>query len=128
MAGILKVDDLRGNTSAGDITITDGSVTMKLQDGLTRQWCLFQGANASLSLDGSLNTSSLTDVGTGLYYANYTNNMDSANYFSDGDADALRHINTEPVYSDKNYIRVFNSSNNAADTTHTRGLAIGDLA
>ena len=38
MAGILKVDDLRGNTSAGDITITSegGSATMQLQQGVLK--------------------------------------------------------------------------------------------
>jgi hypothetical protein len=40
MASILKVDDLRGNTSAGDITITSegGSATMQLQQGLEKAW------------------------------------------------------------------------------------------
>ena len=36
MASILKVDDLRGNTAAGNITITSegSSATMQLQQGL----------------------------------------------------------------------------------------------
>ena len=31
MASILKVDEMQGVTSAGDITITTGSATMRLQ-------------------------------------------------------------------------------------------------
>ncbi len=40
MASILKVDDLRGNTAAGNITITSegGAATMQLQQGVAKAW------------------------------------------------------------------------------------------
>ena len=40
MASILKVDDLRGNTAAGNVTITSegGSATMQLQQGVAKFW------------------------------------------------------------------------------------------
>ena len=37
MASILKVDEMQGVTSAGDITITgEGTATMKLQSGVAK--------------------------------------------------------------------------------------------
>ena len=41
MASILKVDEMQGVTSAGDITITgEGTATMQLQQGLcVKMWC-----------------------------------------------------------------------------------------
>ena len=80
MASILKVDDLRGNTSAGDITVTgEGTATMQLQQGLAKVWSHFQGSGTATVLD-SFNQSSLTDSGTGQYKVNKTNNMGSVNY------------------------------------------------
>ena len=39
MASILKVDEMQGVTSAGDITITgEGTATMRLQQGLIKVW------------------------------------------------------------------------------------------
>ena len=39
MASILKVDEMQGVTSAGDITITgEGTATMQLQQGLAKCW------------------------------------------------------------------------------------------
>ena len=78
MASILKVDEMQGVTSAGDITITgEGTATMKLQQGLCKAW--FEMA-ADFLLDDSLNIASMTDDGTGLFTYTYTNNMASANY------------------------------------------------
>jgi hypothetical protein len=50
MASILKVDDLRGNAAADNITITDGSVTMKLQNGLVK--CSLSGDFSDGSTSG----------------------------------------------------------------------------
>ena len=75
MASILKVDDLRGNTAAGNITITDGSVTMKLQDGAAK-CASAHGTDAVL--DSGFNVSSITDSGTGVFDTNYTNNFSAA--------------------------------------------------
>ena len=79
MAGILKVDDLRGNTSAGDITITSegGSATMQLQQGVSKVWLLF---NNNGTIIDSFNISSCTDHGTGNWTETYTNNMNNVNY------------------------------------------------
>tara|TARA_R100000406_G_scaffold5627_3_gene3804 strand:- start:354 stop:779 length:426 start_codon:yes stop_codon:yes gene_type:complete len=80
MASILKVDEMQGVTSAGDITITSegGSATMQLQRGMAKVWAHITASGASLS--DSLNVSSLDDDGTGEYGLNYTNNMEANNY------------------------------------------------
>ena len=79
MASILEVDELKGVTADGDITITGegGSATMQLQQGLTKGWTRFAG---SATVADSLNTSSITDRATGKYQMNHSNNMGNANY------------------------------------------------
>jgi hypothetical protein len=130
MASILKVDDLRGNTAAGNITITSegGSATMQLQQGVAKQWCHFDGTAGTLSLDDSLNTASLTDSATGIYLANFTNNMSNTTYFGDGDSSANRVINTETTASSSLKIRIRDTSDSAADAETARGAVLGDLA
>jgi len=130
MASILKVDDLRGLAAAGNITITSegGSATMQLQQGVAKQWCYFDGNAGTLSLDDSLNTASLTDSSTGIYLANFTNNMSNTTYFGDGDSNANRVINTETTASSSLKIRIRNTSDSASDSSGARGAVLGDLA
>jgi len=79
MASILKVDDLRGNTSAGDITITSegGSATMQLQQGLLKSFVTF---DSSTAVQDSFNIASLTDNGTGDTSQTITNAMSNTDY------------------------------------------------
>ena len=78
MASILKVDEMQGVTSAGDITITSegGAATMQLQQGLAKAW-----ANTSASaITDSLNTSSFTDNSTGNHTIGISSAMGNATY------------------------------------------------
>ena len=78
MASILKVDEMQGVTSAGDITITgEGTATMRLQQGLCKAWV--EGSPAA-ALSDSFNISGGTDNGTGDYSYAYSNNMSGTNY------------------------------------------------
>ena len=81
MASILKVDDLRGNTAAGNITITSegGSATMQLQQGLAKAWMQLNGTG-TIAVQDSFNTSSVTDNTSGDYQQNYTNALSNDNY------------------------------------------------
>lgn len=80
-------DKLTGKTSSGDVTITDGSATMKLQDGVAKVlFCMnlsattyLTVANNSLSTQ-TLNISSGTDAGNGLARGNLTNAMNAVDY------------------------------------------------
>ena len=88
MASILKVDDLRGNTAAGNITITDGSATFKLQAGLLTTRAVFNqhgsttytGIAAGTGGSDTLNVSSYDDDSTGNAGVNLTNNMSTIQY------------------------------------------------
>ena len=70
MASILKVDELQGITSAGDITVTSegGAATMQLQQGLAKAKVSYDGNNNTIR--SSFNTSSVADTSSGRYYWN----------------------------------------------------------
>ena len=80
MASILKVDDLRGNTAAGNITITSegGSATMQLQQGLVKAWN--NTDSAGTTINDSFNISSLSDIDTGRQGHSVTNLFNNANH------------------------------------------------
>jgi len=78
MASILKVDELRGIVSAGDITVTSegGAATQSLQQGLAKAFACLRGGNTnSFGLNQSFNVASATDHGTGDYSINFINNF-----------------------------------------------------
>ena len=79
MASILKVDEMQGVTSAGDITITSegGAATQSLQQGLIKCWIQH---DAGQTVTDSLNVSSISDDGTGDYSSTFSNNMSNAGY------------------------------------------------
>jgi len=85
MASILKVDEMQGVTSAGDITITSegGSATQSLQQGVAKGWVNFNGSG-TLAVRDSLNSASVTDGGTGNFTPNFTNAFSSTNYIGLG--------------------------------------------
>ncbi len=80
MASQLKVDTLTGVTTAGSIDVTGegNSTTTNLQQGLAKQWVYFD--MASTTAVDSLNTSSLTDSGTGLFWVNINNDFNNTSY------------------------------------------------
>ena len=80
MASILKVDDLRGNTAAGNITITSegGSATMQLQQGVVKAWGYLNGDNTTFY--DSFGISSASDEGTGDTNFTLRSAMSSTNY------------------------------------------------
>jgi|DEB0MinimDraft_6_1074348.scaffolds.fasta_scaffold27433_1 hypothetical protein len=85
MASILKVDDLRGNTAAGNITVTDGggNVTFSLTEGLTKSYIAYHtDSGTAQKSNDSLNVSSLSDQGTGQTNINFTNNHSHLHYAS----------------------------------------------
>ena len=95
MAGIVGLTELQhtsGNSAmtidtSGNLTIKTGTTTVKgegsnntnLQQGLAKHWMRLDGSG-TISLLDSLNTSSVTDNGNGIYSPVFTNNMSNANY------------------------------------------------
>ena len=80
MASILKVDELQGITSAGDITVTSegGAATQSLQQGLAKAWLNY--IMDTPSVVGSFNIASVTDEGTGHFTQNFTNSMSAVDF------------------------------------------------
>ena len=136
MASILKVDDLRGNTSAGDITITSegGSATQSLQQGLAKAWVNFNGTG-TLAIGDSLNISSVTDAGTGDYDINISNAFASANYsatvsaYPDASWNQFIHLQ-DPANNSGNVYSVYSVSDSGIynDTRLVNSSVHGDLA
>ena len=81
MASILKVDELQGIVSAGDITVTSegGAATQSLQQGLAKAWATHT-QSATYTLHDSLNISSLTDNFVGETFYNWASNFGNAFY------------------------------------------------
>lgn len=131
MASILKVDDLRGNTAAGDITITSegGAATMQLQQGLAKAFHAYgdQAAGALNANSETLNISSYEDTATGRSRLNMTNAMAVAQtYMVNGSTQSYEYGNYA-VNSSKYECGVTNSGGSYADGI-THGVIMGDLA
>lgn len=82
----IKVDNLNGKTSAGNITVTSegGAATMQLQQGLAKFWINFTGLTTT-SIRDSFNVSSVTDNGTGDTTISYTSSLSAAYNYSMAD-------------------------------------------
>ena len=82
----IKTDTLKGQTTAGSITIQgEGTATTNLQQGIVKMWAHFDTSGDD-NIDDSLNVASKTDNATGDHYMNFTNNMASVSYVGHHDA------------------------------------------
>ena len=73
MVGIVKVDTLQNNAGTSSVDMD------YVVNGSAKAWVNFNGTGTIAARD-SLNLSSLTDSGTGLYIVNHTSSMSDANY------------------------------------------------
>ena len=131
-------DNLTGKTSAGNVTITDGSVTYKMQDGLAK--VLFAMnlsgttymtvANNTLSTQ-TLNISSGTDAGTGKARGNLTNAMDALDYiWCEGIKAGNNTANLDVGFSTTSLIayQMKDCDSNADRDEYSTSSVMGDLA
>ena len=137
----ILVDNLTGKTSAGSITVTSegGAATQSLQQGLAKCWVMFQGAG-TVAINDSHNTASISDVGTGQYTVNFSNNMSSATYFTVGapkegtgashSSSVDRQCNPArvPLVSSNVKYKTQNISQTATDVEEAYVMVTGDLA
>jgi len=128
----IKVDTLTGKTSAGDITVTSegGAATMQLQQGLMKAWVRYDHTVPSVT--DSFNESSVTDINTGVWSLQFTNNMSNGNYgWNNGLQDArVNGVNTGTVPASdtiRYYQRVVNTAA-VNDGNFTLASIHGDLA
>lgn len=82
MASIISVDTLQD--SAGSNEITTANVKTAFDDRV-KAWCNWNGTG-TIAINDSNNVSSITDNGTGITTANYTNDMANGNYANGGAA------------------------------------------
>jgi hypothetical protein len=129
MASILKVDELQGIVSAGDITVTSegGAATQSLQQGLAKAW-LLGNSDASLT-SASFNIASGTDNGTGDYTYTLTSAL-STNLFSasgsiNSSADKNLTVNDAATTS---YSVESHQQNGSNSDGGNRSMIMGDLA
>ena len=130
----IKVDTLTGKTSAGDITVTDASVTFKMQSALNKMWVSYDGINNSVF--DSLNIASVTDVATGQYRYNFSNNFNAQEEYSSAMSVVLQSSPYMGSYTDNDdqltssiQIRpARNTSGTNIDVTNTTMNCCGDLA
>jgi hypothetical protein len=138
MASILKVDDLRGNTAAGDITITSegGAATQSLQQGLAKAWINFNGTGTIATRD-SFSVSSISDNGTGDTTLTFSNVFNNADYSQAGSSGGQGSTSNGAVYPYDNatartssILRVltFGTSGASIDTPIVQAHIMGDLA
>jgi len=132
MAGTIIADTLTHST-AGSVT-TDYVV-----NGSAKVWVMFQGTG-TVAVDDSHNTSSISDVGTGQYTVNFSNNMNSATYFTTGapkentsashSSSVDRQCNPArvPLVSSNVKYKTQNVSQTAVDVEEAFVMVAGDLA
>ena len=103
MPSQLNVDTIKGQTTAGSVTIQgEGTKTTNLQQGLAKAWVNLNGISTAAYRD-SFNSSSLTDNATGDYTHTVTNNFGNINYVPVGlcnGNNAVDSINTYNIYYD----------------------------
>ena len=131
----IKVDNLTGKTSAGDITVTSegGAATMQLQQGLAKFWVNFNGTGTIAARD-SFNLSGLTDTGTGNYTTSFISVMNNANYtavatcgLDSGGSRAFCSTDSHATTSVAVLLRQA-ASNNNIDAADVQPALLGDLA
>ena len=136
MASVLKVDEMQGVTSAGDITITSegGGATMQLQQGLCKAWCFLDGYDAVIH--DSFNISHQTDEGTGAHQVSFTSNMNNVTFAIANNrsrSDTGRTAYDEMTCNDKatdgfSLNTAQTANNNAKDNSVLDAHVMGDLA
>tara|TARA_Y100000361_G_C11037932_1_gene278306 strand:- start:122 stop:502 length:381 start_codon:yes stop_codon:yes gene_type:complete len=123
----ILTNKLTGVSTAGDVTVTEGSVTMKLQDGLAVVGIYYDLTN-NINQQ-SWNVSSVTDHGTGNLQVIYTNNV-SGNaisvYLCSNGTYGIGEIFGSG--SNSHYQRIRDTGGSLQDTTQTGSSTHGDLA
>ena len=131
MASTLKINTLTGVTTAGSISVTGegNSTTTNLQQGLAKQWGRVVQTSTQ-SLADSLNTSSISDTGTGKTVFVFSNNMRSGTDYSLLGTANQEGCGTEhsTMTASQYEIRVQSNDGSFADASQVSTAIMGDLA
>ena len=123
----ILTNKLTGVSTAGDVTVTDGSVTMKMQDGLAVVGIYYDLTN-NINQQ-SWNVSSVTDHGTGNMQVIYTINVSGiaiSVYLCSNGTYGVGEIFGSG--SNSHYQRIRDTGGTLQDTTQTGSSVHGDLA
>jgi len=138
-SGTMAVDTIKGNASAGSMTIVGegGSNTTNIQQGLAKVFSSFAHESGTPTAKDTFNISSYADSGVGVAGHNYTNNMSVANHcvvamanYRDSSAQVkniCRNENTSFSTSSHATITV-EQDFTVKDSENTSSTAHGDLA
>ena len=133
----VKTNKLTGVSTAGSILVTGegNSTTTNLQQGLAKAWMRYDQVTPAVG--DSLNNSSVTDVSTGRFTFNYSNNFGNAKYANNGCA-GYPGSNEKPLIlgycSDLNIttsatdFQTVYHENTATDANNVSTSTLGDLA
>jgi|14BtaG_2_1085337.scaffolds.fasta_scaffold91231_2 hypothetical protein len=131
MASTLKLNTLTGASTAGSIAVTGegNSTTTNLQQGLAKQWGRVVQTSTQ-SLADSLNTSSISDTGTGKTVFVFSNNMRSGTDYSLLGTANQEGCGTEhsTMTASQYEIRVQSNDGSFADASQVSTAIMGDLA
>ena len=131
MASKIEVDEIAGAGSAGVMTVVGegGSTTTNLQQGLAKQWGRVVQTSTQ-SLADSLNTSSISDTGTGKTVFVFSNNMRSGTDYSLLGTANQEGCGTEhsTMTASQYEIRVQSNDGSFADASQVSTAIMGDLA
>jgi hypothetical protein len=134
MASILKVDALTGVTTAGSISVTGegNSNTTNLQQGLAKAWANIDGSG-TVAIRDSLNTSGLTDEGTGEYKTAFSTSFGNVNYSftycgGQNGSETTYQMDTVSMVVESHKIRLKNGAGSSTDRDYICGTFHGDLA
>jgi len=118
--------------------ITDGTTTVGTSyvvNGSAKAWMNLNGSG-TIGLRDSVNTSSVSDRGTGLYTQSFTSNMANSNYAgsgsaqdTDGDDDGRNRMQvTNAANASSAYVNTFDTGGSADDVAYVTSIIHGDLA
>ena len=137
MTSQLNVDTIKGNETAGSITIQgEGSKTTNLQQGLAKAWNHYdqKGDSGSTQILDSFNMSSATDSSAGVSVHNFGNDMNN-NYSATaaisidrGTANLFTSGPETSVASGSVKLSCLNAAGSAADGDSLMVITCGDLA
>jgi len=134
MASILKVDELQGIVSAGDITVTSegGAATMQLQQGLAKAWVHINSSTGTPTAQDSLNLSSITDSGTGIFQPTYSSVFDNDDYsfvaITGTGSGGGWAVEAADRTTSRTKMYTLSSGDVLSDYSHNNALVHGDLA
>ena len=123
-------DNLTGKTSAGNVTITAGSATMQLQQGLAKAWINFNGTGTIATRD-SFSVSSISDNGTGATTLTFSNAFNSADYvlnYTNGYGGSVNFTTTAPTTTTARIQSYRTDTGASEDRTYNLVALHGDLA